>query len=185
MKSFLVLSLAASVLAWPTPEEIFARATTTQFCKKVKTGCGASLEKNSVQKYCESVLGVPPQKTKTFTNIEWETYVNISSCVCYRNLIRSLTASGHPPRQKCKHNTLELELDHLQRPHRHKPRLSQPLMPSKSDAYHFQHQTVQLTLIFPGQRLSWRPSRPRPTSTHHNAALKLLLESARLLNQHA
>ena len=69
MKLILLASLALSAIAAPSGEEIFKRASSS-FCKKVKSECANTEEKQPVQNYCSSLLSLPPQKTKTFIDLE-------------------------------------------------------------------------------------------------------------------
>lgn len=96
MKLILLASLALSAVATPSGEEIFKR-TTSSFCKKAKTGCTNTGEKAGVQNFCSSYLGLPPQKTKTFVDLETSTVYTTTSTTTMTSYVGSY--SGGPRTQ--------------------------------------------------------------------------------------
>lgn len=92
MKLHLLLSLALTAIATPTPEEIFKRAA-SKFCLKAKSGCGNSQESKGVQNYCSSYLSLPPRKTKTYVNLESTTVYTATSTTTYTTFLGGSSAS--------------------------------------------------------------------------------------------
>lgn len=94
MKLLLIASLALSATAVLSGDEIFKRATSL-FCKKAKAGCNNSEENTGVQNYCSSYLGLPPQKTKTFVDVDTTTVYTTTKTSMITSYVGSY--SGAPP----------------------------------------------------------------------------------------
>ena len=94
MNLILLASLALTAIATPTGDQIFKRATSS-FCKKAKTGCTNSGEKAGVQSFCSSYLGLPPQKTKTFVDLETSTVYTTTMTTTMTSYIGSYSGGPH------------------------------------------------------------------------------------------